>query len=75
MRTTDVVRERAVALAAAGRDDDSAVEEVAEAAMGKRIALVMPRQELETASAESAAAASLLGRAISSRTLPDVVPD
>ncbi len=64
MRTSDVVRERALALAAAGRDDDSAVEEVAEVATGKRIALVMARQELETASGESAA---LLRRSLVAR--------
>jgi hypothetical protein len=78
MRATDVVRERALALAAAGRDDDSAVEELAEAALGKRIALVMARQELQTTAeghAENAAAASLLDRAVSSRPWPDAVSE
>jgi hypothetical protein len=43
MRATDVVRERALALAATVRDDDAAIEELIEAAMGRRVAVVMAR--------------------------------
>lgn len=76
MRTTDVVRERALALAAMGRADDAAVEELTQAAIGKRVALVMARQELETAppddSDHAAAAAELLDRALAARAWADV---
>jgi hypothetical protein len=74
MRTTDVVRERALALAGMGRDDDAAVEELIEAAAGKRVAIVMARQELETApggDSRAGAAASLLHRALSARVWAD----
>jgi hypothetical protein len=47
MRTTDTVRELALSLAAVRRDDTEAVGELVETAMGRRVAVVMARQELE----------------------------
>jgi hypothetical protein len=58
-----------------GRDEDAAVEELIQAAIGRRVAIVMARQELETDPADgserAAAAAELLGRALAAEVWPD----
>lgn len=69
MRTTDTVRELALSLAAAGRDDAEAVGELVESAMGRRVAIVMARHELEQVADAvepeiATQAASLLDRAL-----------
>ncbi len=69
MRTTDVVVERALALADEGHDEESSVLDLLEASMGKRVALVMARQRInEQADAigadRSARAVSLIEAAI-----------
>lgn len=46
MKTTDVVVERALALASEGYDEESSVRDLLEASMGKRVALVMARQRI-----------------------------
>jgi hypothetical protein len=46
MRTTDIVIERALALAAEEQDEEEAARQLLEAAMGKRVALVMARQRI-----------------------------
>jgi hypothetical protein len=76
MRTTEVVLERALALAAEGRDEESSVRDLLEASMGKRVALVMARQRIDEQAAaigvdRSARAISLIDAAIATGDLAD----
>ena len=76
----DAVRERALELAIAGRDDEQAVSEVLEAAAGRRVAVVMARQELDQVPdaldpETLTRAASLLDRALEAGTWHDVAPE
>jgi hypothetical protein len=76
MRTTEVVLERALALAAEGHDEESSVRDLLEASMGKRVALVMARQRIDQQAADigadrSARAMSLIDAAIATGDLAD----
>jgi hypothetical protein len=76
MKTTDIVLERALALAAQEQDEEEAVRELLEAAMGKRVALVMARQRINEQAAvvgaeRAARAVSLLDATIATGDLAD----
>jgi hypothetical protein len=76
VRRTDVVVERAIALASGGRDEESSVRDLLEASMGKRVALVMARQQINVQAAaigsdRSARALSLIDAAIATADLAD----
>lgn len=76
MKTTDVVVERALVLADEGHDEESSVRDLLEAALGKRVALVMARQRINEQVADigadrSARAISLIEAAIATGDLAD----
>lgn len=76
MRTTDIVIERALALAAEEQDEEQAARELLEAALGKRVALVMARQRINEQAAvigaeRAARAVSLLDATIATGNLTD----
>lgn len=76
MRTTDVVLERALVLADEGNDEEGSVRDLLEAALGKRVALVMARQRINEQVADigpdrSARAISLIDAAIATGDLAD----
>jgi hypothetical protein len=69
MSTSDTVFERALALAVENGDEERAVSELRQTALGRRVALVMAKQRIESQSDDLAAdvaarAVSLLDAAI-----------
>jgi hypothetical protein len=69
MSTSDAVFERAIALAAEDGDEEHAVSELRQTALGRRVALVMAKQRIESqpddvAADVAARAVSLLDAAI-----------
>lgn len=76
MRTTDIVIERALTLAVEEQDEEQAARELLEAALGKRVALVMARQRINEQAAvigaeRAARAVSLLDVTIATGDVTD----
>ena len=75
MRTTEMVYERALRLAAEGRDEESSIRELLETALGKRVALVMARQRImdqaDLGDEVASRAAALIDATIATSALAD----